>query len=259
MPELIEVETYRRLALAALDRPIVEVSAPDAWMVKGGIGPDDVVQALVGSSLTAARRVGKLLLLDTPGVTLGLRFGMTGVLEVDGRRGVDDLRYSSLRLEPRWVRLALRFDDDGTLVLRDPRRLGGIELDPDESRLGVDALAVDRPGLAAALGGSRAPVKARLMDQSRIAGLGNLLTDEALWRAGIDPARAAGSLDAEALDRLHRALGSTLAELTARGGSHLGDLQGERGPGGRCPLDGTPLERRTIGGRTTWSCPSHQR
>jgi formamidopyrimidine-DNA glycosylase len=259
VPELIEVEAYRQLAVAALGRPIVEVGATDAWMVKGGVAPEAVGDALVGATFTAARRVGKLLLLDTPGPTLGLRFGMTGVLELDGRRGVDQLQHASTRLDPRWVRLAVHFDDGGTLALRDPRRLGAVELDPDEGRLGVDALAIDRPGLGAALAGSATPLKARLMDQARVAGLGNLLTDELLWRAGLDPARPAGSLADDELDGLHGALSATLAELTARGGSHLGDLQGERGPGGRCPRDGTALERRTVGGRTTWSCPSHQR
>jgi formamidopyrimidine-DNA glycosylase len=96
------------------------------------------------------------------------------------------------------------------------------------------------------------------MDQSKIAGLGNLLVDEALFQAGLDPARPAGGLDDDELKRLHKALRKTLANLTRRGGSHTGVLQTSRHREGLCPLDGAPLLRRTIGGRTTYSCPVHQ-
>jgi formamidopyrimidine-DNA glycosylase len=132
-------------------------------------------------------------------------------------------------------------------------------VDPNEALLGVAALAVTPRHLAAALDASAAPLKARLLDQSRIAGLGNLLTDEALWRAGLDPARPAGSLDGTEVRRLHRHLRATVEELLAAGGSHTGRLQPARVRGGTCPRDGTPLLRRTVGGRTTYSCPRHQR
>jgi formamidopyrimidine-DNA glycosylase len=98
-----------------------------------------------------------------------------------------------------------------------------------------------------------------LLDQTRVAGIGNLLADEVLWRAGIDPARLAGSLDADEVTVLHRVLRRTLPQLMRRGGSHTGDLQLARQRGAMCPRDGTPLERRRIGGRTTYSCPAHQR
>lgn len=97
------------------------------------------------------------------------------------------------------------------------------------------------------------------MDQSRIAGLGNLLADEILWRAGLDPARPAAELDDEEVRRLHRHTRATLDRLLDRGGSHTGDLMAERHRHGVCPRDGTSLARRTIGGRTTYSCPLHQR
>lgn len=255
MPELVEVELYRRLAERAVGRVVAAVDADDAWFLKRGARPE----LLVGSTVAAARRIGKLLLLDTTGPTLGLRFGMTGRLIVDGHAGLDDLEYGSNRDEPRWDRFALRFADGGDLRVRDARRLGGVELDPDESLLGVDAVAVTPAQLAAALRGSAAPVKARLMDQSRIAGLGNLLTDEVLWRAGVDPTRPAGSLDATEVRRLHRHVRATLADLLGDGGSHLGRLQPARVRGGTCPRDGEPLLRRTVGGRTTFSCPRHQR
>jgi formamidopyrimidine-DNA glycosylase len=96
------------------------------------------------------------------------------------------------------------------------------------------------------------------MDQARVAGVGNLLADEILWRARLDPARPARTLTPAEVRRLHRHLQGTVEDLIARGGSHTGDLQPERRPGGVCPRDGTPLVRRTVGGRTTWSCPRCQ-
>ena len=259
MPELIEVEGYRLHARRALGRAIVGVDAPDLWFLKGGIGPEDVRSALLGRRFEQDRRIGKLLLLDTDGgPTLGLRFGMTGRLLVDGTSAVDKLEYSSHRIDPLWDRFTVRFDDGGELRVNDARRLGAVELDPDETRLGVDAASITPGELGAALGTSTAPLKARLMDQAHIAGLGNLLTDETLWRAGLDPARPAGSLSPAERRRLHRHLRRTVDELTVRGGSHTGELQVARVRGATCPKDGAPLIRRTIGGRTTYSCPQHQ-
>jgi formamidopyrimidine-DNA glycosylase len=255
VPELVEVEIYRQLAERVVGRRIDGVVADDGWFLKRGARPE----VLVGERVTGTRRIGKLLLLDTTGPALGLRFGMTGRLVVDGAAGLDDLEYSSNRDEPAWDRFGLRFDGGGTLAVRDPRRLGGVEIDPDEASLGVDAPAVTARQLGDALRGSAAPVKARLMDQARIAGLGNLLTDEILWRAGIDPARPAGTLSPDELRRLHRQVRGTVADLLRRGGSHTGRLQPARVRGGTCPKDGAPLLRRTVGGRTTYSCPVHQR
>ena len=180
-------------------------------------------------------------------------------MPIAAERGEDVWIYASNGDNPAWRRFGLRFTDGGSLYLRDPRRLGAAELDPDEDRLGPDAATVRLPFVRDLLGRSRAPVKAVLMDQSRIAGLGNLLTDEALWRAGIDPARAASSLDAEEVAHLHRSIRATLRVLGRRGGSHTGDHMPARFPGALCPRDGAPLQRRTIGGRTTYSCPVHQR
>jgi formamidopyrimidine-DNA glycosylase len=96
------------------------------------------------------------------------------------------------------------------------------------------------------------------MDQGKVSGLGNLLVDEILYRAGLDPARPAGSLDATEIRRLGTWIRRTVERLLGHG-SHAGELGPARRPGGVCPQDGTPLVRRTIGGRTTWSCPTHQR
>lgn len=260
MPEMLEVEVYRRAAHAALGRKIVDVSAPDAWFLKGGITSAVVSDALIGREFVADRRRGKLLLLDTSddGPTLGLRFGMTGILELDGVDAIDVLQYSTHRRNPEWERFVVHFEGGGGLRLRDPRRLGGVELDPDEDRLGPDAATVSAAQLRSILAESTSPLKARLMDQAKLAGLGNLLTDEILWRAGLDPNRPSRSLNADDVTALHREMKRTLKDLGKRGGSHLGDLQQARQRGGICPREGAALDRRTIGGRTTYSCPVHQ-
>src|SRR5204863_7181509 len=146
-------------------------------------------------------------------------------LVVDGRQGIDRLEYGSSRDLARWDRLVLELDDGGQLRLNDPRRLGGVELDPDENVLGPDVFSLRPAQLDAALRGTTVALKARLMDQGRIGGLGNLLVDEILWRAGLDPARPAGGLDGAERRRLLRALRAVLSELLAAGGSHLGRLQ----------------------------------
>jgi formamidopyrimidine-DNA glycosylase len=259
VPELPEVEYYRRLALETVGRPIARVEAPDAWILKGATTARALERALAGRAFSGARRIGKLLLLDTDGgPTLGLRFGMTGRLLVDGKAGVDSLLYTSDAPIEAWDRFRLRFADGGDLRLRDPRRLGGVELDPDEGRLGPDAHNVAAADLRRALQ-SKAPIKARIMDQAHLAGVGNLIADEVLWRAGLDPVRPAASLDANEVRRLHRHLTKTVEDVLERGGTHTVDLLPHRVPGGRCPRDGAELIRRTVGGRTTWSCPQHQR
>jgi formamidopyrimidine-DNA glycosylase len=280
LPELLEAEQARALIEAhALDREIGAVDAPDAWYLKRGLTSRGAKRALEGMSIVKARRKGKQLLLDTragaaddrrPGIpagserdrdlgpVLGLHLGMSGRVLIDGKAAGDPLVSASNREVTSWHRFTLRFTDGGALAMRDPRRLGAVELDPDEDRLGVDALELTLPHLRALLGRSRAPVKAFLMDQSRIAGLGNLLCDEILWRSGIAPARVAMSLDAGAQVRLQRAIRTTLRTLTRRGGSHTGDLMVARVPGGHCPRDGWPLVRSTVGGRTTYWCPKHQ-
>jgi formamidopyrimidine-DNA glycosylase len=258
VPELIEIERYRRLADRVVGRTIEKVDAPDAWYIKDGNSPRIVARALKGRTITGTRRIGKLLLVDTDGPTIGMRFGMTGRLVVDGVEGIEDLIYSSKRKDPAWNRFALTFTDGSRLFINDPRRLGGVGLDPREAHMGPDAGEVSLADLRAALQ-SDAPLKARLMTQTRLAGVGNLIADELLWRAGLAPERPARSLDADELKALHKHLKATLRDLHKRGGSHTGDLIRHRKPGGRCPKDGAALRRATVGGRTTWWCPEHQR
>ena len=258
MPEILEVESYRVLAKLVVGRIIAEVQAPDPWYLKGGVSVGHIGDAMTGRRVTAIRRRGKLLLLDSGGPTLGLRFGMTGRLLVDGQASIDRLQWGSPRTDPSWERFGLVFRGGSRLWVDDPRRLGGVELTPDEEGLGPDAWSVTVGSLAIALAGGRGPLKARLLDQSRLAGLGNLLVDEILWRAGLSPHRPAGILGRDEQRILVRTIRSTIALLYRRGGSHTGDLMPVRTIGGCCPFDGHPLERDVVGGRTTWWCPAHQ-
>lgn len=262
MPELLEVEIYRRFAEQTVGRTITSVHAPDDWFLKNTTA-GEVTGLLAGLQVLGTRRIGKLLLLElgekaSVEINLGLRFGMTGRLLVDDEAAIDQLEYSSDRNDPAWDRFGLNFDH-GFMVLRDPRRLGGIELDPDTTKLGPDAWGISADDLAGALAKGRGPLKARLLDQKRIAGLGNLLVDEVLWRSGLSPHRVSGELDASECLHLATVIGVVLDELDAKGGSHQGDLHDRRARESTCPDDDAPLMRETIGGRTTYWCPLHQK
>jgi formamidopyrimidine-DNA glycosylase len=259
VPEIIEVEAARRvLAEHALEREIAKVYAPDTWFLKRGTTPAALRHALVGNAFVAARRRGKQMVLDTrdPDVRLGVHLGMSGRVLVDDVEAGDPLVYASNRRVSRWHRFGVHFADGGSFMLRDPRRLGAAELDPEEDRLGPDAMTVSAKEVDAALGQRTAPVKAVLMDQRRIAGLGNLLVDEILWRSGIDPNRRPAAIDAADRKALHRTIRTTLRTLDRRGGSHTGDMP--RDLDRPCPRDGSPLARTKVGGRTTFWCPAHQ-
>jgi formamidopyrimidine-DNA glycosylase len=179
------------------------------------------------------------------GPVLGLHLGMAGRIAVDEDAGP-------------WDRLRIEFDDGGALALRDKRRLSRAVLEPAIARLGPDAAEVGRAEFAARVGRSRAPVKARIMNQAAIAGIGNLLADEALWRARIDPRRPAETLSANDLDRLRRELRAAIRSATTKGGVHTGRMIDARRAGGLCPRCGTEMRRAVVGGRTTWFCPREQ-
>ena len=237
----------------------------DSRYGRGGTTPARLRAALVGRSFTAARRRGKLLLLDTDGgPTLGVRFGMTGGLVVDGNEALDRLRYGPGVFEDKWVRARITFADGGQLLMHDPRRFGSVEIAPDEGRLGPDALdrharATSRAALATGREAAGRPRRSRRASWTRNG-----------WPAWATswPTRSCGGpawhpaagrpLHDDELRRLHKALRATLRQLSRRGGSHMGELMEERHDGGRCPRDGTELRREVVGGRTTYWCPAHQ-
>ncbi|WP_200799963.1 Fpg/Nei family DNA glycosylase [Jatrophihabitans endophyticus] len=131
-------------------------------------------------------------------------------------------------------------------------------LDPDVAALGPDAGEVGVREFREIVGASAAPVKARIMDQHALAGVGNLLADEALWQAAIDPRRAARELSHDELGALHRALRTAIRSAIRQGGVHTGVVVAHRTKGGHCPRCGAEMARATVGGRTTWRCSREQ-
>ena len=259
MPEGLEAEIWRRACEPLVGRTIVDVVTDDR------VVDDGVVEAITGATFERVRRRGKVLLLDTDRATIGLHFGMTGRLVIDGVAAIERLTYASHRDDPTWDRLLVFASPGGrsappALRFNDPRRLGHISFEPDLDRLGVDFAAVTTRRLAAALGGRRGVLKSVLLDQHVVAGLGNLCVDEVLWWADIDPRRTVDSLSAPEVDRLAAVIRRRLPIMLARGGSTTGVLSpAVRASCPPCERDGTPLERSTIGGRTTIRCPLHQR
>jgi formamidopyrimidine-DNA glycosylase len=258
MPEGVEIEIYRRAAEAVVGKTIFNIDASDTWFLKGDTAAGSLGDVMVGARVEEVGRVGKLLLLELDTATIGMRFGMTGRLLVSDMAPIKKLEYSSDRDDPAWDRFIVFFDDGTDMRIRDPRRLGGVELDPDLSKLGADLFSFRPADLDRRVLVGNVAIKARLLDQSRLAGVGNLIADETLWRAGIDPARAAGDVVGSDRQRLIRSLRKVASDFIRDGGSHTGRLQSSRVRGAHCPTDGTELERRTIGGRTTYSCPLHQ-
>ena len=203
-------------------RPIAEVVAPDAWYLKRGLtarrsragGPGRPVlhrRPPAGQAAPARHRRRR------PGARAALRDERPpGRRRRPGRRGPAVLVQRCA--DARYDRFAVRFADGGALVMRDPRRLGGVELDPSEDRLGPDALTVTPAGLRKALAGSTAPLKARLLDQARLAGVGNLIADEVLWRAGLSPLRPAGSLTEPSCAGCTATCGRRSTDFLERGG-----------------------------------------
>ena len=248
MPELPEVERARALIESrALGRKVARVDDADTWVCRPH-SPGEIASAIEGAKLVSAHRQGKAMWVELDdGPPLGLHLGMTGRIAVD-EDGADG----------QWDRFKIEFEDGGTLALRDKRRLGRVVLDADLSRLGPDAAEVGRAQFRDRVGRGAAPLKVRIMDQATISGVGNLLADEALWRAGLSPVRSAGSLSDEELDELRRAIRAATRRAIRLGGVHTGELMPHRERGGTCPNCGTLLERATVGGRTTYWCPRDQ-
>ena len=250
MPELPEAERARQTLERVLHKQIAAVDDHDTYVCRPH-QPGELNDALHQHTFTAAHRRGKFLWLDTDGghgPTLGLHLGMAGRMLVDEP---PDER------NPQWDRFNVTFTDGSTLTLRDKRRLGRALLNPDFSHIGPDAQSLTEAQLAAAIGRSHQQIKARLLNQHVLSGVGNLLADQALWQARLDPRRLGDTLTAEELAALHAALRAAISQAIKKGGVHTGAFIPAR-KRGICPRDGTDLERATIGGRTTYWCPACQ-
>lgn len=258
MPELPDVEHFRRFFRAHATGKTVRVVVADPTILRN-VTPAVLEEALRGRRFDEPDRHGKWLLAWTDGPALLLHFGMTG-----------DLVWSEDEPERhRWDRLILVLDDGNELRYRNMRKLGGVWLAHDRSevdaivgRLGPDALEVDRKRFLELLAGRRGGVKAALMDQRFLAGVGNIIADEVLWQAGIDPRRTIASLSEEDRRRLFAKMRTILREAVEgydfipRKRSWLSSVRGR--PGATCPRCGGPLERTVVAGRTTYFCPRCQ-
>lgn len=271
MPELPEVESARAvIEHRALDRKIVDVDDTDSYVCRPH-PPGEIRSALLGRKLTVANRRGKSMWVETsgtgrsrtPGPLLGIHLGMSGKIVIADRDGTetdggDYWERGRPRGDFRFQRFALTFADGGRMLLIDPRRLGRVRLDPPVEKLGPDAAGISPAEFRAAFARGTAPVKARLLDQQALAGVGNLLADEILWQAKLNPRRPVGELSRPELDRLQRATRSAVAKAIAGGGVHTLPVISYRKAGASCPRDGAPMTRGTVGGRTTWWCSREQ-
>jgi formamidopyrimidine-DNA glycosylase len=270
MPELPDVEAARRLiAGEALERPIAAVDHIDPYVCRPH-SAGELRAALTGRRLTAARRRGKSMWCETsgagrsrePGPDLGIHLGMTGRIVVTSPGGHADEGGRIQRLEgqaneAKWNRFTLEFADGGSLVLFDTRRFGRIRLNPDIDELGPDAQEVTLAQFRGLLAKGTIAVKARLLDQSKIAGIGNLLADEALWEARLPPMAPVSTLERADVDRLYRALQSDLKSSVAHG-QVTGAILTARHAGAMCPRGDAQMDHGTVGGRSTWWCSREQ-
>lgn len=273
MPELPEVEiTRRHLESAMMGRTFTDVKLTHVRTARHNASPTEVEARLQNRKVAAVGRHGKFLEIELDdGQVMVSHLGMSGRWSVDGDDDVPHTHFTAVL-------------DDGSVVrFIDPRTFGFVAVYDTEDlvnsglgRLGPDAWAdpPDPPALAGRLAGRTAPIKALLLDQGPIAGLGNIYADEALFRAGIHPLTPGGDLDDEDCERLLGAVAAVLDAAISNGGTTLDDLayllpDGRAGEnmtrllvygmeGEPCDGCGTPIERIVVRGRSTHFCPTCQ-
>jgi formamidopyrimidine-DNA glycosylase len=272
VPELPEVETVRRrLEPVLVGRRFDRVEILDPRLTRPE-DPVEVAAELAGERVEAVDRRGKYVVVRfESGRALLVHLRMTGSL----------LHVSEVPEEDPHRRAVVRLDDGSDVIYRDVRRFGTWLLaEPGEvepyldARLGREPLAqaFTTRRLSETLAGRRAPVKAAILDQRKLAGVGNIYADEALWRARIHPLRPAGELDQDELRALHRGIRAALKAGIARQGATLRDYRTPDGGSGRmqhefkvygregepCERCGRPIEKTRAAGRGTWFCPGCQ-
>ena len=274
MPELPEVETIRaHLAPHLVGRRLERVEILDPRLTRPH-DPREVAAELDGERVTAVERRGKYLVVrfETDRALL-IHLRMTGSLHHAPAGALDEDPYR---------RAVVRLDNGSDVGYRDVRRFGTwLLLEPGEVepylavKVGPEPLErrFTTRFLAGRMKNRKAPVKAALLDQRTVAGLGNIYVDEALWFARLHPHRPAGELDDDEIRAVHRGVRRALERGIARQGATLrdyrtpdggsGSMQHEFNVYGRegepCPRCGTPIEKTRAGGRGTWYCPACQR
>lgn len=270
MPELPEVEyVARQLRAELVGRSIVQAEVLWARTI-AGLTPEDFAARIAGQRVTGIDRRGKYLLVHLSG---------DDVL-IAHRRMTGNLILLPAGVEEPYTRVRFVLDDGHQLAFTDPRKFGRLALlAPDELAAALEALGpepLDEAFTAAALGarlaGRRRPIKALLLDQSVVAGLGNIYADEALFRAGIHPLRSGASLSTQELEALREGIRGALLTGIEHGGTTFGrhrDIYNEAGRnlehvevyrrrGQPCPRCGQSIERIVVAQRGTHFCPNCQ-
>jgi formamidopyrimidine-DNA glycosylase len=273
VPELPEVETVRRRLAPVLEGRVFErVEITDPRLTRP-LDPLEVAGELEGERVAVVDRRGKYLIVRfESGRALLVHLRMTGSFLHSANGLADDAHR----------RAVVRLDDGSDVAYRDVRRFGTwLLLEPEEVEAYVDervgreplAEAYRAKHLAEKLNGRRAPVKAAILDQRTVAGVGNIYADEALWRARIHPLTPAAALGPEEVKALYRGVRESLRAGIRRQGSTLRDYRlpnGEEGGaqhefkvygrgGEPCERCGTPIDKIRVAGRGTWYCPTCQR
>jgi formamidopyrimidine-DNA glycosylase len=270
VPELPEVETIRRqIEPEITGRTILRARIHDERWTRT-VPPGRVARRLAGRRIESVGRRGKYLLLGLDGGdVLAMHLRMTGNLILG-------------EADERWLRAELELDDGRTLRFTDPRRFGQAVFLPAgkvdgyfEGRVGIEPLSdeLSAEALARVAAGRRVPLKSFLLDQSGVAGVGNIYADEALWRARLHPLSPAGSMRMEHCEELRAAIVETLEVALANGGASIDDYRDARGEEGSmqdeflvhtragepCSRCGETIRRIMVGGRSTYFCPACQR
>jgi formamidopyrimidine-DNA glycosylase len=255
VPELPEVETIvRSIAPRLAGRTITHARFPASLVLRGKPAPD-----VVGRKILSVRRLGKFILMETDAGMLRIHLGMTGKLLLDAAPGP-------------YTRAELTLDR-GNLLYDDIRMFGRVEWNPSEPRLGPDPLSLTEDEFAALLASRRGRIKPLLLNQAFVRGMGNIYTDEALFRAGIHPRRRAEKISPARRRALFRAMLDVLRSAIENRGSSVSDYvdgDGRRGEfqqlhcvygkeGEPCLTCGKPIRRIVVAQRGTHYCPRCQR
>lgn len=261
MPELPDVERFKRYVDAtALHKTVSGVAVHDTEVL-AGVSARQLTDALRGETFERTDRHGKYLFLErSGGGALVLHFGMTG----------SPRYYKHREDEPEYTQVRFDFDNGYHLSYVAARKLGLVTLTDDRARfvqekeLGPDPLAngLDEDAFVERLMGRRGMIKSALMDQSLLAGLGNVYSDEILYQAEMFPRREVSELDDHDLRRLYGAMMDVIRTAVARQAKpeeYPDDyLIGHREPGAACPRCGGEVAPIDVGGRTGYYCPACQ-
>jgi formamidopyrimidine-DNA glycosylase len=261
MPELPDAVVYRRrIADAALDREIAETTVVDPRILGDGVEPNRLEAVLAGRRLRATHRHGKHVFARYGDETgwLALHFGMTGRVQImeDGS-------------PPEYAYVQLHFADGGLLAFECPRKFARVRLVDrptafvEAKGLGPDARRADVETFLRPFEGRRGTIKGRLLDQSVVAGLGNIYADEALYQEGIHPATTVPELSTDDLRGLYEAVQRVVdAAIEADSDPTALDptrfMLPHRYGDERCPDTGVPLEKKQVSGRTAYYSPARQ-